>query len=59
MKIIDCLYNLTSPSRKDILAREKKIATCKERIGDKWLLAIPVTACTNNCNQGRTCGCRK
>lgn len=39
MFIIDCLYGLSAPTRKEILIREKKIAACKEKMGDKYLLA--------------------
>jgi len=62
MIIIDSLYGLLSPSRKETALRDKKVAACKKRMGDIWLLAkaMPrLPACTGNCNQGRTCRCRK
>ena len=40
--IIDCLYKLTPPSQQFIEQREKKIAQCKQMMGNKYLLAKPI-----------------
>jgi len=39
MYLITSLYELTPPSKKEVSLRDKKIAACKEKMGDKWLLA--------------------
>lgn len=36
-------YNLSLPDSKLVMLRNKKIQDCKEKMGDKWLLAKPVT----------------
>ena len=42
MKIIDSVYKLSPPSKREIALREKKVQACKDRMGDKWLLAKPI-----------------
>jgi hypothetical protein len=41
--VIDSLYGLSAPSPSQTKALAKKVAVCKEAMGDKWLLAIHVS----------------
>ena len=43
MFILSCVYGLSSPTKKETAWRDKKIKECKDRMGDKWLLAKPIT----------------
>lgn len=36
-------YYLSPPDSRLVILRNKKIKICKETMGDKWLLAKPVT----------------
>jgi len=42
MFILHSFYKLSPPSKKEVALRDKKIKECKERMGDKWLLAKPI-----------------
>ena len=37
--IITSLYKLTPPSPRLVELREKKVAACKQMMGEKWLFA--------------------
>jgi hypothetical protein len=41
--IIASLYGLTPPNPSQAESLAKKVAACKETMGDKWLLAIHVS----------------
>jgi hypothetical protein len=41
--IINSLYGLTPPNPSQAESLAKKVATCKEAMGDKWILAIHVS----------------
>jgi hypothetical protein len=41
--IINSLYGLTPPNPLQAEVLSKKVAACKEAMGDKWILAIHVS----------------
>ena len=40
--LIYSLYGLSVPTQSQIEIREKKVAQCKKKMGNKWLLALQV-----------------
>lgn len=39
MFILSSVYGLSSPTKKETTLRDKKVQICKDKMGDKWLLA--------------------